>query len=154
VSHAGRPRGLLPQCVLNIQGNSEHQFSGLHSDPRRWNRGQYERNQGWTARTREHGKCRDVGHWQRRGRKWCVRHTYLSGCHWLLVLPAEQFDRLWVVSKIFFTSYKDYWYPTAKVIDFTDPLRNGSHINTVDPGNITLRTFSVTFSRESGRSMA
>jgi len=46
----------------------------------------------------------------------------LSGCHWLLVLPAEQVDGRRIVTEILFAPYKDHWYPSAEVIDFTDPL--------------------------------
>jgi hypothetical protein len=57
--------------------------------------------------------------------------TDLSGCHWLLVLPAEQVDGRRIVTEILFAPYKDHWYPSAEVIDFTDPLHDERCINAV-----------------------
>jgi len=57
--------------------------------------------------------------------------TDLSGCNWLLVLPAEQLDRLRIMPKVLLTPHKDHWYPAAKVVDFTDPLNEGNCINIV-----------------------
>jgi hypothetical protein len=84
----------------------------------------------------------------------CVVRTDLSGCHWLLVLLAEQLDRRHIVPEVLLTPYEDHWYPPAEMIQFTDPLHEGNCINIVHLGQATLHTFSVTFSKESGRSMA
>lgn len=80
--------------------------------------------------------------------------TDLSGCHWLLVLPAEEVDRRHIMPKVLFTPNKDHRYPPAEMIDLTDPLHEGCYMNVMDFGNTTGHTFSVTFSNESGRSTA
>lgn len=58
-----------------------------------------------------------------------VFFTDLSGCHWLLVLLAEQLDRLRIVPKVLLTPYENYWYPPAEMVDFTDPLDEGNCIS-------------------------
>ena len=80
--------------------------------------------------------------------------TDLSGCHWLLVLSAEEVDRRYIMPKVLLTPNKDHRYPPAEMIDLTDPLHEGYYMDAMHCGNTTGHTFSVTFSNESGRSMA